>query len=55
KCSVFVKNKPGEAGWRQIEEWAEQGILTCTGCMRRPQRAPGKLCRECFKPKGKEN
>ncbi|EGO58382.1 hypothetical protein NEUTE1DRAFT_138111 [Neurospora tetrasperma FGSC 2508] len=33
----------------QIAEWAAQGILTCTDCIRRPQRAPGKLCTHCFK------
>ncbi|KAK3334606.1 hypothetical protein B0H65DRAFT_436882 [Neurospora tetraspora] len=40
--------KPGKAGWAQIYEWAAQGILTCTDCMKRPQRAAGKLCDECF-------
>ncbi|KAL0472851.1 hypothetical protein QR685DRAFT_569003 [Neurospora intermedia] len=33
----------------QIDDWAAQGILTCTDCIRRPQRAPGKLCTRCFK------
>ncbi|KAK3495308.1 uncharacterized protein B0T23DRAFT_404043 [Neurospora hispaniola] len=40
--------KPGEAGWQQIERWAARGTLTCTDCMRRPQRAQGKLCNHCF-------
>ncbi|KHE86515.1 hypothetical protein GE21DRAFT_1204004, partial [Neurospora crassa] len=48
KCKTCLKNKPGEAGWAQIDEWAARGILTCTDCMRRPQRAQGKLCDHCF-------
>ncbi|KAK3504358.1 hypothetical protein B0T13DRAFT_516283 [Neurospora crassa] len=39
---------PNEAGWQQVERWAAQGIRTCTDCMRRPQRAEGKLCDHCF-------
>ncbi|KAL0472852.1 hypothetical protein QR685DRAFT_421897, partial [Neurospora intermedia] len=48
KCKACLKNKPGEAGWAQIAEWAARGNLTCTDCMRRPQRARSTLYDECY-------
>ncbi|KAK3947072.1 hypothetical protein QBC32DRAFT_224972, partial [Pseudoneurospora amorphoporcata] len=49
KCFNCLANKPTEEMIIQIRAWAAQGILTCTDCMKRPQRAPGKLCAHCFK------